>query len=1058
MDRTKKITGLSVLVLAQVILFIIVYLATIALGVGLVYLAFHASIWVLPPFFENVAPEILRLGKFGILLLIGVLIAVAGLWAFVVALGVYLIKPLFIFPKHNKNYGKEIKREDSPKLFDMIIETAKAAGVRSPKHIYVNHEVNACVFFNTGFWNIFFPVRKNLSIGLGLFESTNTEEVKSIIAHEFGHFAQSSMRVGSVLYISNKVISDLAYRRDKLDSLMLRWCLQDGIWGFWGKATQYIVIKFRGVVDYMFRKQQRNYMNLTRQMEYDADAVACRIVGTETFVSALCKTQQLGKSFDFYNRILGNFGNLHETVADYWEGYKKTLPSMASLDMKIISYDKLESTPDLEKARSRISIEEIWESHPSIENRIKHAQDLSIKTNNKNQPIPAWDMISDSLKNEISQTLLNPIKEYNENVSILKWEDYTEKLSQKISQSFFPKEVEVFFDRNIITDSDSSSVENPLTDDNRAIILEYEKALEDEHLLSLLNNGKIPVKHFIYNGADYSVKNVPISEHERYIKNLKYKVKKIDADIRIIASAKAPESSLIAASYEAIEYAQSICNSINHDFLHAREDIIKELNEAKIAGEDDYDSIRRWLYSYETALKDLLKNLKYQQIIPFMTKEEHEHIIDFLDSSGSFISGINSNAVDHMFAVTDWILRVHNNLAHLAKMVIIDVILDRELPNVGFLKLWPAANSTANDESTKEDKFLQPNDKEHVVIDSPYGRLDLTVPSDEEIEAVSYKEWFRYRLWEKYYNLERGKRFDYSLVATVPIKEEDGRFSCSNPEDEEQFLMEMMEYYRFFETYLIEPDWSKISDYADNGNAHANSRMAEIYLSQNRYNMAFAAAMKGALGGDADGIVMLGILEKNGEERKPELAANLFKCASVGGNMNALCNLGLCYAKGEGVTKDEAKAIRLLERAAFQGNSCAQNNVGYMYLNGKGTETDSERGLYWLYYAANNGYVAAVNTIWKYHKSIGEYEKYIKAVQWGAEHGLEESRMELDMIKMFGSQSINPTMNYDAVVNNPIPVYDTSIGQGLCPVCGKPIPPKTQRCPHCKELVWDNEN
>lgn len=1052
MDRTTKITGLSLLVLAQVVLFIIAYLATIGLGVGLVYLAFHASVWIIPPFFENIAPGIIRMGRLGVLLLIGIIIAIIGLWTFIVAVGIYLIKPLFLFPKRTKNYGQEINREDSPKLYDMIMETAEAAGVRRPKHIYVNHEVNACVFFNTGFWNIFLPVRKNLAIGLGLFKSTNIEEVKSIIAHEFGHFAQSSMRVGSVLYIANKVITDLAYRRDKLDSLLLRWCLQDGVWGFWGTVTQSVVIKFRSLVDYMFRLQQRNYMKLSRQMEYDADAVACRIVGTEAFISALCKIQKLSKSFDFYNRVLSNFADQNQTVSDYWKGYEITRPNMDILDMKLTTFDTVESTPELESVRSRVSIEEIWESHPSIENRIKHAYTLSISKSNSNPKSPAWDLVSNELKAKVSQNLLSQLKESRNSISTLDWTDYSELLVKKVELSFFPKEVEIFFDRDIITDSESSSSGNPLTDENRTVVMEFEQALRDKQLLSLLNNRKIPVKHFIYNGTDYSVENIPISEHDEYVGRLKVKVAEIDTSIRKYAEEKAKDRYLVSAAYDAIAYAQSICASIKNDFLPVREDMIKELNEAKIAGEGDFEVLRGWLDSYETALKDLLKELKYRQMAPFMTKDEHEHMIGFLDASPSFLRGINSDAINHMFAVTDWILRVHNNLAHAAKMVVISMILDKEIADDKFLELWTETTR----EISKDDESTSSDDKEHVVIDSAYGRLDLVVPTDEEIDTVYYQEWFRCHMWEKFDKLERGQKFDYSLVGTVPFKEENGRISCSNPEDEKKFLVEMQEYYRFLETHIQEPDWSKISEAADNGSSHACSRMAELYLSQNRYNMAFEAAIKGALGGDSDGMVMLGVLKNTGQEKHPELSVKLFKRAAVGGNMHALCNLGLCYAKGEGISQDETKAIRLFERAALQGNTFAQNNVGYMYLNGKGTDKDIEKGLYWLYKAANHGYYAAVNIIWKYHKSIGDTDQYIKVVQWGAKNGIEECQVELDTINMLGIQSVNNILNYDAVVNNPTPVYDTTIGQGLCPVCGKPIASGTTTCPHCKELIWEN--
>lgn len=1050
MSNKKKITGLSILVLAQVVLFVLVYLATIALGAGLVYLAFHASIWLIPPFFENVAPEIMRLGRLGILLLVAIVVGIVGLWAFIVAVGVYLVKPLFIFPKREKNYGKEIKREDSPKLYDMILDTAKAVGVKKPKHVYVNHEVNACVFFNTGFWNIFFPVRKNLAIGLGLFASTNVDEVRSIIAHEFGHFAQSSMRVGSVLYVANKVITDLAYRRDKLDSLMLRWCLEDGIWGFWGKATQSVVIKFRNLVDVLFRAQQRNYMKLSRQMEYDADAVACRMVGKETFTSALCKIQQNSKAFDFYNRILGNLLNQGQIVSDYWKGYNLTVPDMKAMDFHISTYDRVETSPYDEGVHSRVIIEEIWESHPSIHKRIEQAPNIETKQVKKS--MLAWDLVSDTLKAQVSEAILKQAKGDNTSIKELNWDNYKKMLEQKIEMSIFPNEIEPFFNRIIIGLSKVTSADNPINDLNRKVIMEYEQAISDMTTLDALYKGKVPVKYFIYNGREYNVENVPIDEHRQYLESLTEQAKSIDGAIRSLALSKTQNVVLIEAAYDAIFYSQSITERISNDFLTVKQDIIKELNAANISGEEDFESLKDWLDSYETALKDVLKSLKYRQLVPFMSKEEHEHMIGFLDASRSFFNGINGDAVNHMFAVTDWIMSVHDNMNHAAKMVIVNTLLDKELPETDFLKLWIAQEQT---EAKSEDDTHEEDCKERVVIDSPHGILNLAIPTDEEIDTVYYQEWFRYRMWEKFDSLERAQKFDYGLIATVPFKEENGRIINSNPEDEQKFMAEIQEYYRFLETSVNADNWEAISDAADKGSAHANSRMAELYISQNRYNLAFDSAMKGALAGDPDGMVMLGVLEGNGEERHPELAVNLFKCASVGGNMHALSNLGLRYAKGDGIEQDEARAVKLFERAALQGNSFAENNVGYMYLNGKGVETDTEKGLYWLYKAANHGYEPAVNTIWQYHKSVGETDQYVEVVRKGAKMGIEECRAELDMINMLGTQQSNNVLNYSATFNNPAPIYDTSSIEDVCPVCGKPITPQTTVCPHCKETIWE---
>ena len=73
----------------------------------------------------------------------------------------------------------------------------------------------------------FFPIKKNLEIGLGLSDGTSVEEVKSIIAHEFGHFSQNSMKVGSTVYVTNTVLHDLIYAEDFWDRFVDKWCLSD---------------------------------------------------------------------------------------------------------------------------------------------------------------------------------------------------------------------------------------------------------------------------------------------------------------------------------------------------------------------------------------------------------------------------------------------------------------------------------------------------------------------------------------------------------------------------------------------------------------------------------------------------------------------------------------------------------------------------------------------------------------------------------------------------------------------------------------------------------------
>ena len=77
------------------------------------------------------------------------------------------------------------------------------------------------------------------------------------------------------------------------------------------------------------------------------------------------------------------------------------------------------------------------------------------------------------------------------------------------------------------------------------------------------------------------------------------------------------------------------------------------------------------------------------------------------------------------------------------------------------------------------------------------------------------------------------------------------------------------------------------------------------------------------------------------------------------GDATAQNNLGVRYANGEGVLKDEAEAVSWFRLAAEQGNADAQFNLGVMYANGQGVLKDSVVAHMWYNIAGANGDEAA---------------------------------------------------------------------------------------------------
>ena len=74
---------------------------------------------------------------------------------------------------------------------------------------------------------------------------------------------------------------------------------------------------------------------------------------------------------------------------------------------------------------------------------------------------------------------------------------------------------------------------------------------------------------------------------------------------------------------------------------------------------------------------------------------------------------------------------------------------------------------------------------------------------------------------------------------------------------------------------------------------------------------------------------------------------------------DAQFNLGVLYARGEGVREDEAEAARLLRLAAEQGHPGAQFNLGGLYARGEGVPHDDAQAGRWYRLAAKQGLQAA---------------------------------------------------------------------------------------------------
>ncbi|BDV00460.1 hypothetical protein TDMWS_05450 [Thermodesulfomicrobium sp. WS] len=101
------------------------------------------------------------------------------------------------------------------------------------------------------------------------------------------------------------------------------------------------------------------------------------------------------------------------------------------------------------------------------------------------------------------------------------------------------------------------------------------------------------------------------------------------------------------------------------------------------------------------------------------------------------------------------------------------------------------------------------------------------------------------------------------------------------------------------------------------------------------------------------------------------------------GHAGAQNKLGVMYAKGQGVSKDDAEALKWFRKAAEQGYAAAQGALGFMYGDGRGVPQDYAEAVKWYRKAAEQGDTKAQNNLGAMYKNgRGVPQDYAEAVKW----------------------------------------------------------------------------
>lgn len=489
-------------VIALLFLFALVYLSLLVLTAAFTMLLFYIGVEIITNLHHVFA-----------------ILAAIGIMGIGLMTSAFVIKFLFARRKDTDDNRIEITEEEYPALFDFIRKVSHETATPFPKHIFLSGEVNASVYFHSSFWSMILPVRKNLVIGIGLVNMINLSEFKSIIAHEFGHFAQKSMRAGSYVYHAHKVLYNMLYENQEYISALNKWASMHRLFYICVSATIKLVQGIQWILQQVFKVVNKQYMVLSREMEFHADAMAAKVSGSNNMIHAL---RRIEFADSCYNTVIQHY---NKWLPEHYKGenaYQHQLiaASFIAKSHKIQLVDTgLPLLHDMNthfKSYSKVNVEDQWASHPTrlqreaalnkinIEGKVVHDSAWVLFDNNKTQ-----------LQTLFTGQMYQDVKFEQESI-ILEDEAFRSKFEALISRQSYPEHYEGFYDGRFIRTFDIASLNtNAIEETGTAFFMEHkdlfaklEAAKADQQTLENIEMSESKIRTFDYDGIRYKKKNI----------------------------------------------------------------------------------------------------------------------------------------------------------------------------------------------------------------------------------------------------------------------------------------------------------------------------------------------------------------------------------------------------------------------------------------------------------------------------------------------------------------------------------------------------------------------
>lgn len=249
-----------------------------------------------------------------------------GAWVAVIAASIALpllwavLRAFFARPEPT---GVPLTRATHPELWHHVDELAVLAGTRSPDDIRLVAEANASVWERRGV--------RYLQLGLPLVAGMSIGELRSVLAHELGHYGGGHTQVSAATFRA-KVALELAVRQGDFMHLLTAW------------AHLYALVA----------------ASESREHERFADGVAVAAAGQEAAARALLRIGPVGEAWNDYLRWYVVLAVLAGRTPPLLEGFRAYLDHPR----------RVHELRELEAVMAEQEPASVFDSHPPVRERV----------------------------------------------------------------------------------------------------------------------------------------------------------------------------------------------------------------------------------------------------------------------------------------------------------------------------------------------------------------------------------------------------------------------------------------------------------------------------------------------------------------------------------------------------------------------------------------------------------------------------------------------------------------------------------------------------------------